>query len=128
MRNDQRIRIKHKGGTGFNGSRQPLTAVAWITPSMLDFGVVPIGQSKDLILTVRGSDTGSLVLKFDASPLKEFSYTTSVLSVGSGQTLTIPIHFAPTKSGAYTAKITFTSNDPSRLTGSILVTGRTSNN
>ena len=79
-----------------------------ITPSTLNFGYVPPGSYKDLILTVKNIGTGTLTGTVSVSP--PFSIVSGGnYSLGWNQTQTVVVRYtAPLEEGAQTGSLTFT--------------------
>lgn len=79
-----------------------------ITPSFLNFGYVPPGSHKDLILQVKNIGTGTLTGTVSASP--PFSIISGgSYSLGANQTQQVVVRYtAPLEEGAQTGSLTFT--------------------
>jgi hypothetical protein len=85
-----------------------------VTPNSLDFGNVPVGQTRELNLTV--SNTGSSTL--NVSPIDSDNARFSTVppdvsfAVASGGEQPVTVRFAPTFAGAQTGTLSINSNDP----------------
>lgn len=106
------------------GKTPPAAPALDFTPPSLDFGVVPIGQSKDLKATLRNSGTASL----DISSLSNTSaaYGASPvgpLSVAPGEQADVTVRFTPKTAGVIADTLSISSNDPSRPQVAILLSG-----
>jgi sugar lactone lactonase YvrE/P pilus assembly chaperone PapD len=96
-----------------------------VTPTSLDFGSVAVGQSKDLMLTVRNTGTTPLTVSSITSSNMQFSapspLTPFKLVAGAQQSVTV--RFAPTAGGTTNGTLTINSNDPDEAMVSVAVTG-----
>lgn len=80
-----------------------------VTPSLLDFGTLPVGQNKDLTFTVQNTGGGTLI--GNATTTEPFSIIGgSPFSLAAGQTQTVVVRFNPISEGTFTAKVNFVSN------------------
>lgn len=79
------------------------------------FGDVCRDTFRDLDLTINNSGACDLSVSGIASSAAEFQTASTLsypVSIGAGDSLAVPIRFAPTTLGAKAANITVTSNDP----------------
>lgn len=85
------------------------------TPSSLDFGIVPTGQTRDLTLTVRNTGSGDLHVSSISIP-SPFSIVAggapAVLPPGTSREVTI--RFSSAAAGSETASAIIASDDPSQ--------------
>jgi hypothetical protein len=104
------------GGSGT--STNPVIA---ITPASLDFGVVGIGSTNGLVLTVRNAGAGTLA--GTASVALPFSIVGNAsYSLGSNATQAIALRYVPTQVGIDSRTVTFTGGGGASATvnGSVL--------
>ncbi|MHB1845964.1 MAG: choice-of-anchor D domain-containing protein [Deltaproteobacteria bacterium] len=100
---------------------------AVLTDSPIDFGDVPIGQTKSLPLTLRNA--GSVSLHLSAVTLagaasSDFGLQGSFpVSLEPGATASVPVEFAPTELGTRDGAITFTTDSTANPTVQIALTG-----
>ena len=86
-----------------------------VTPSLLGFGGVGIGQSLDRDITV--SNTGGGVVAGSATTNAPFSIVSGgTYSLSSGQSQTVTIRFTPTSLGTFNGQATFTGGDGASVT------------
>src|SRR5262249_52098997 len=78
-------------GTGVGGS-----PACQLSTTTIDFGQVPVGQTKDLTLTVTNTGGGVLAGSVGPSTCSVFSFVGSTsYSLGAGQSQAITIRFTP---------------------------------
>jgi subtilisin family serine protease len=78
-----------------------------VTPSSLDFGVIPLGSSLDKSFTI--TNTGGGVLSGSASTNPPYSIVAGgSYSLSGGQSQTVTVRFAPTTLGTFAGNVTFT--------------------
>lgn len=110
------------GGSVFligGGTNVPLSGTGTITsvgqlnlaPSSLNFGSVDVGSTGTQSLAM-GATGGNVVVSSGSSSNAEFSIpgASFPLTITSGQTVSVNVTFAPTKSGSASGTLTFTSN------------------
>ena len=91
-----------------------------ITPSSLNFGYVPSGSYKDLILQVKNIGIGTLTGTVSSSP--PFSIVSGGnYSLGTDQSQVVTIRYKPTSQGPHTGTIVFTGGGGA----TVPVTGKT---
>jgi hypothetical protein len=100
--------IESLSGTGVSAST---TGKLLTSPASLNFGSENVGTetAKDITLTASG---GRVIISSATSSNSEFSIsgTSFPLTLNSGQSTSLKVVFAPTKSGAATASLTLSSN------------------
>jgi len=119
------------------GSDQPGPVTA-ISPSGLDFGLVGVGRTKDLLLTVKNAGGGTLA--GTATVSAPFSIVAgSNYSLGGNQSQRLTVRYGPTAEGtdsqllvfsggsAATVPVTGSARTPPPPPGSPRITGTTSN-
>jgi hypothetical protein len=96
-----------------------------VTPTSLDFGSVNVGQTKDLMLTVRNTGGAPLTVNSMVSMNQRFSVTSAstpfTLAAGGEQAVTV--RFAPTAAGAQAATLAIMSDDPDEAAVSVALAG-----
>lgn len=110
------------GGGGGGGGGTPVLAVA---PS-LDFGSVALGQSRDVNLTVRNTGTAALnVTGLSSTNPTEFIVLgpATPFSVAAGGQQDVMLRFRPAASGARSGALNLATNDPSRSSFGVLLSG-----
>lgn len=83
-----------------------------MSPTTLDFGIVNLGQTKALNLTIGNKGSTSLTLSLAASDNPRFAAALPLLTVPPGGAITVPVRFTPTTPGAQTGTLALASNDP----------------
>ena len=107
----------------------PAVAVsaAQLTPSTtaLSYGGLVDGTSKALSLTLTSSGTAAVTISSLTVAGTSFSIPTETLpqTLTPGQTLTIPVTFAPTTAGALTGKLTVVSTSTTSPTSTVALSG-----
>ena len=92
---------------------EPLVPNVDLQPAALNFGTVPVGQTRTLGVTVRNTGNANLVVSSAASGDARFAATVTLpltLPVGTQQTFNVT--FTPNAAGVVNAQLTFASNDP----------------
>ncbi|MBO4870827.1 MAG: choice-of-anchor D domain-containing protein [Muribaculaceae bacterium] len=85
--------------------QEPAAYGAALTPTSYDFGTVLVGDSKETNITLR--NTGSNAFTAAVTALNApFSTTATGGEVAANEALTIPVTFAPTAGGNFTATLT----------------------
>ncbi len=85
-----------------------------ISPSMLDFGSINVGQSPTQAITVSNSGSGDLVIQpvaATSSPFPIVSDSCSGKILASSSSCSITIQFAPTEQGTFNGLLNILSND-----------------
>ena len=78
-----------------------------VTPSILKFGYVPVGSSKDLTVTVKNAGGGTLT--GNTTTTAPFSVvSTANYSLVDGQSQVVTIRYQPTAEGTHTGNVVFT--------------------
>jgi beta propeller repeat protein len=110
---------------------------ASVTPDQYGFGEVALGASNSTLVSVQSTGagilhvTGATVTQVTPSGVSAFSLTPApALPValkpgtgGAGQTLDLPVKFAPTTIGTYTGSLTITTDDPDHPSIVVPLTG-----
>jgi hypothetical protein len=86
------------------GAAQPATLIA-VSPGVLDFGLVGVGRTKELALTVQ--NVGGAALKGKASVTGPFSMPSDSYSLRSGQSASLTVRYRPTAEGTNRHSIVF---------------------
>lgn len=95
-----------------------------VTPAALDFGSVAVGQSKELMITIRNSGSAMLTISFLSSTNARFVPAGSApISLTIGASATLAVRFTPTTAGAQTGTLTLSSNDPVRPSATVALDG-----
>lgn len=93
-----------------------------VEPSLVDFGVVPVGSAEEVTIQIRNDETEgtpapltvtSIGLRGDPvfrHPLNRIPSTP--FQLGAGQSAEILLHFAPSRSDTFTGSLAIESNDP----------------
>src|SRR5438093_2722513 len=86
-----------------------------LSPSLLDFGNVPVGNSSDQDFTVQNSGGG--VLKGNASTNPPYLIVSGgSYSLSAGQSQTVTVRFSPTSLGTFPGNVNFTGGDGTSAT------------
>jgi uncharacterized protein (TIGR03437 family) len=96
-----------------------------VSPASLDFGSVAVGQSRDLLLTIRNTGTGELNVSSLTSSNASFRVVSpqAPFRVAAGGQQTVTIRFTPTAARILTGTLTVSSDDPARGTVSVALAG-----
>ncbi|MEM7828159.1 MAG: choice-of-anchor D domain-containing protein, partial [Candidatus Aenigmatarchaeota archaeon] len=103
---------------------EPLVPDIDVSPSLVDFGTIIIGQSK--IETVSISNVGNVPLGITTSLTgsNDFSITFDCSSpINAGSRCLLGLLFTPSSTGVRTATLTITTNDPDEPSVDISITG-----
>ena len=110
-------------GTGAGGPAQAPSID--ISPATLDFGSVAVNQTKDLSVTVRNS--GNAALSVTSIAFDNAAYTlvspSGSFQVAAGASQVLTVRFAPKSAATVSAKMSLTSNDPTKATSTVSLTG-----
>jgi hypothetical protein len=111
---------------GLSGTGAGATASSAISvnPSSLAFGNVTVGQTATLPLTVSNTGTASLNISSltAGTPFSVVSPATPV-TVNAGGSATVTVKFAPSSAGSTAGTLAIASNDPSKPTLNVPLTG-----
>ena len=103
-------------------------ALIAVAPSVVDFGVVPLGARPIFDLVIENQGTGATLTVTGASltGASQFAIDASQLpaTLGPQQKIDLPIAFEPTGTGQLSAQISVQSNDPLYPTETVAVLGR----
>ncbi|MFN7935183.1 MAG: choice-of-anchor D domain-containing protein [Bryobacteraceae bacterium] len=104
----------------------PTSPTITISPSSLDFGSLPIGQRRDLTLTVSNTGTAPLTISSPAfsSPLFTLVSPTLPITLAAAAQQALTLRYAPTTAGSHSATFTIVTNDPNRASVAIPLAGR----
>ncbi len=96
---------------GGSNQQQQTGDLAFSTAS-LNFGTVPAGTSKTLIVTATNSETQPVIISSAAISSKYFSLVSPSLpvTVPAGQSVSVTVKFAPAGAGTFNATASVTSN------------------
>lgn len=96
---------------GGSNQQQQTGDLAFSTAS-LNFGTVPAGTGKTLIVTATNSETQPVIISSAAISSKYFSLVSPSLpvTVPAGQSVSVTVKFAPTGAGTFNATASVTSN------------------
>jgi len=88
-----------------------------VTPSLVDFGTVVAGQSKDITVTIKNNITNGADLVISNITVSGNGYTLPTppsypITLSAGSTYQITIRFTPPTSGQFSGSLTISSNDP----------------
>jgi hypothetical protein len=108
-------------GTGTAPAAPKLT----LSATTLPFGSVTDGSSESLSLTLSSTGTSSVTINSASVTGTGFSIgsTTWPQTLAAGQTLSLPIKFAPTAAGAVTGQLTINSNSSTGSVSVVALTG-----
>lgn len=81
------------------------TAGITVSPRVLDFGVVGVGRTKELTLTVQNISGGALTAK--ANVTSPFSVASESYSLRSGQSASLTVRYRPTAEGTNSQSLLF---------------------
>ncbi len=101
-----------------------------VSPNPVDFGVTPIGRSKNSPITIKNIGIGPLVidsLKFDGINANLFSISDTLespLTVQAGDSAMVEIGFLPDSEGNKNASLRIYSNDPDEPTFIVTLNAR----
>lgn len=98
-----------------------------VSPSALDFGTVPVGESAARTLTIsnqNNSDSTTLTLSSFQTTNAQFSFSgPESTSLAPGGSTTVQVTLTPTSSGTKSGSLTFQSNDPDHASNTVALTG-----
>ncbi len=94
-----------------------------VTPAGLGFGWVPVGTSATLPLSFRNTGGGTLSVSNLIAPNRFQLTSTAPLSLEPGATASRNVTFSPDAERVFAGTITMNSNDPSRPTAQVPVSG-----
>ncbi|MBM3754850.1 MAG: choice-of-anchor D domain-containing protein [Acidobacteria bacterium] len=108
------------------GTSGPVSAPTLSAPVSVDFGAATVGQAKDATLTLR--NTGSAALSITAITVggAQFAVVGAPalpINIAAGGQLVLNLRMTAVAAGAQTGELRIVSNDPSRATTAIALTG-----
>jgi hypothetical protein len=87
-----------------------------VSPTQLDFGMVAVGSSRDLVLEVTNSGPDTLVGDLSVGLNPDFSIISGeMLNIASGQHQGVTVRFTPSEEGEMNGSVTINSNCGSAL-------------
>ncbi len=88
------------------------TILASISPTSIDFGYIPINQSKDIGITIKNqsNSTGKLTGTLSVSGAGFSLPSASQFNLAPGESLIVYVRFTPTSESAYTGTLTINHN------------------
>lgn len=88
------------------------TILGSISPSSIDFGYIPLNQSKDMGITIKNqsNSTGKLAGTLNVSGNGFSLQSASQFNLSPGESLIVYVRFTPTTDGAYTGALTINHN------------------
>lgn len=95
-----------------------------ITPSILDFGNVTVGQNSSETFTISNTGSARLTINGISSNNSRFSLGTYPNYLDSGQSADVTVTFNPDAAVLTSATITISSDDPANLQKTISVSGQ----
>ncbi len=96
-----------------------------VAPTALNFGNITVNASLDLSLTIRNTGSAPLTVSALTSNNLRFSFlaTTLPFAVAAGQQFAATVRFLPTAAQSETGTLTIASNDPTRASLTVPVSG-----
>ncbi len=96
-----------------------------VVPATLNFGNITLNASLDLPLTIRNTGAAPLIVSALNSNNLRFSFlaTTLPFTIEAGQQAIATVRFVPTVAQSETGTLTINSNDPTRASLAVAVTG-----
>ena len=88
----------------------PPVPVATLTPLLLDFGVVAVGEERDQTFNIENTGTGNLSVSSILLSGGDFSISPSNFTVSPGNSETVTVTFVPTAEGDGNQTLTVTHN------------------
>jgi subtilase family serine protease/streptogramin lyase len=95
-----------------------------LTPLSLNFGVVYIGQTSNLILKISNNGTGNLNVTGITSNKPEFTLNVSTFIVSPGAFQNVIVTFAPVTADPIIGELTISNNDPNQPTILVPISGQ----
>jgi len=92
-------------------------------PTSLAFGSVNVGTSKTKTLTISNVGTAALTITNITISGSQFSRGTYPGTIAAGSSANVNVTFSPTSTGAKSATLTITSNDPDEATVNVALSG-----
>jgi hypothetical protein len=93
------------------------------TPDVTHFGGVAVGSDATLTYTIHNLGTGDLTITGISSNNPAFSVSSSITTIGTGDSATFEVTFAPASAGAASAAIAIASNDCNEASLEFTATG-----
>ena len=97
-----------------------------ISRSAIDFGIVAVGDTANVVVEIGNAGTAALLigtLALSSGPFAITSDQCSGMTLGAGVVCTFTVRFSPSSTAAITRGLAVRSNDPLRLTRTLLVAG-----
>jgi hypothetical protein len=111
-------------GTGDAGTGVPGRPRIEVTPQLLEFGPLTVGQSRDLAITFRNLGNGNL--RVTGATFTDNQYRLSVnppFDISPSSSTTVAIRYAPTVAGTHAAQLTVTSTDSENPSVTVRLSG-----
>ena len=96
--------------TGLRAGAETLPPLVRVSPSALDFGLVGVGRTKDLTLTVYNAGGG--ILKGRATAPRPFRLSGGKYSLKAGESKSLTVRYQPSTVGTNTAAIVLSGGTP----------------
>jgi len=102
------VTLRGNGGAG--------AAAVSLSPASLDFGSVPVSQSKDLALTLQNSAAGAVTVTAVASSNAQFQLVSPAppFNVAAGASQNLVVRFTPAGAATVAATLTLSTNHPAQ--------------
>lgn len=96
-----------------------------VTPATLDFGSITLGQSRDLILTLRNTGSANLIVSSVTSSNPRFTLVSpsAPITVAAAGSVSLNIRFSPNATGSQSGTLTLASNDATRPSVQVALNG-----
>lgn len=97
-----------------------------VSPGAVDFGIVGVGGTEDVAVEIGNAGTAALLVGTLALPPGPFAIASdecSGASLGAGALCTFSVRFSPSSTAPLTSALAVRSNDPLRLTRTLLLAG-----
>jgi len=96
-----------------------------LSATVLDFGLVSVGQSRDLALAVINTGSATLTINSIASNNARFTVVSPAtpFTIAAGARQTVTVRFSPSAAGPQTGALSISSNDPNRPNIGVLLAG-----
>jgi HYDIN/CFA65/VesB family protein/fibronectin type III domain protein len=104
----------------------PVNPLIVVDPTSIDFGSVRVSQSDTRTVTITNGGAANLVISSISDPGGPFTIVNKPalpLTIASAQSITLSVRFTPTLQGQASASFAIGSNDPTRPSVSVSLTG-----
>jgi hypothetical protein len=108
-----------------SGTAPPNSPRIETSVTALDFGTVTVNQPKELPFSIRNTGTAPLTVTAVAisNPRFAIELPSASFTIAAGVTQAFSVRFLPTAAGAQTGNLTITSNDPTRASLVVTLSG-----